>query len=67
MSRERWWNDIDGGTEVFEFAHHKSHGERPLTNCVNRGVAITFQFWLKLDDRSSKFTLKIFMHLSVHF
>ena len=33
---------------------------------MNRGVAITFQLWLKLDDRSIKFTLKIFMHLSVH-
>jgi len=66
MSRERWWNDIDGRTEVLEFAHHKSHDERPLTNGVNHGIAIMFQFWLKLYDSSSKFTFKILVHLSVH-
>jgi hypothetical protein len=47
---------IDGRTEVLEFAHHKSHSERPMTNRVNHGITIMFQFWLKLDDRSSKFT-----------
>ena len=56
MSMERWWNDPDGKPEVLELAYRRSHGERPATNHLNHGIAITFQFWLKLDDKSGNIT-----------